>query len=228
MLPVKIWYNSFCHFIYFSFFFNFLFILLRKFFYNYVDMYFCSCFSVTHSCLTLCYPMDCNIPSILVHLLTEFAQTNVYQVGDAIQPSHPLLSLFFLPSIFPSSKVFSNELALHIRWTNYWSFCFTINPSNEYSGLVSFRIHWFDLFAVPGALKSLLQHHSSKASILLQHSAFLMVKLSHPYMTTGKKHSFDYTDMYFNHMISYYFFSILQTQCTLFSMWKYASKFWRL
>ena len=148
-------------------------------------MYFCSCFSVTHSCLTLCYPMDCNIPSILFHLLTEFAQTNVYQVGDAIQPSHPLLSLFFLPSIFPSSKVFSNELALHIRWTNYWSFCFSINPPNEYSGLVSFRIHWFDLFAVPGALKSLLQHHSSKASIL-QHSAFFMVKLSHPYMTTGK------------------------------------------
>ena len=96
----------------FLFFFNFLFILLRKFFYNDIDMYFCSCFSVTHSCLTLCYPMDCNMPSILVHLLTEFAQTNVHQVGDAIQPSHPLLSLFLLPSIFPSSKVFSNELAL--------------------------------------------------------------------------------------------------------------------
>ena len=95
------------------------------------------------------------------------------------------MSLFLLPSIFASSKVFSSELALHIRWPNYWSFSFNINPSNEYSGLVSFRIHWFDLFAVPGSLKSLFQH-SSKASILLQHSAFLTVKLSHPYMTTGK------------------------------------------
>ena len=92
---------------------------------------------------------------------------------------------FFLPSIFPSIRVFSNELALCIRWPKYWSFSFSISPSNEYSGLISFRTDWFDLLAVQGTLKSLLQHHSSKASILLC-SAFFMVQLSHPYMTPGK------------------------------------------
>ena len=90
-----------------------------------------------------------------------------------------------LPSIFPSTRVFSNESALRIRWPNYWSFSFNISPSNEYSGLISFRIDWFDLFAVQGTLKSLLQHHSSKPSIL-QRSAFFLVQLSYPYMTTGK------------------------------------------
>ena len=94
---------------------------------------------------------------------------------------HPLL---LLPSIFPSIRVFSNESVLHIRWPKCWSFSFSINTSNEYSGLICFRIDWFDLLAVQGTLKSLLQHHSSKASIL-RHSAFLMVQLSHPYMTTG-------------------------------------------
>ena len=93
--------------------------------------------------------------------------------------------LFLLPSIFPSIKVFSNESVLLIRWPKYWSFSFSISPSNEYSGLISFRIDWLDLLAVQGTLKSLLQHHSSKASIL-QHSAFFIVQLSHPYMTTGK------------------------------------------
>ena len=93
--------------------------------------------------------------------------------------------LLLLPSIFPSIKVFSNESVLHIMWPKYWSFSFSINPSNEYSGLISFRMDLFDLIAVQGTLKSLLQHHSSKASIL-QHSAFFMVQLSHPYMTTGK------------------------------------------
>ena len=96
-----------------------------------------------------------------------------------------LCRLLLLPSIFPSIRVFSNESVLHLRWPKYWSFSFSISPSNEYSGLISFRIDWFDLIAVQGTLKSLLQHHSSKASIL-QHSAFLMVQLSHPYMTTGK------------------------------------------
>ena len=91
----------------------------------------------------------------------------------------------FLPSIFPSIRVFSNELALHIRWPNYWHFSFSISPSNEYSGLISFRIVWLDLLIVQGTLKSLLQHHSSKASIL-QFSALFMVQFSHPYMTTGK------------------------------------------
>ena len=93
--------------------------------------------------------------------------------------------LLLLPSIFPSIKVFSSESALHIRWPNYWSFSFSLSPSNEYSGLISFRIDWFDLFAVQGTLKSLLQHHNLKASIL-QHSAFFMGPFSHPYMTTGK------------------------------------------
>ena len=95
---------------------------------------------------------------------------------------HPL---FLLPSIFPSIMVFSNESALRIRWPKYWSFSFNISPSNEYSGLVSFRVDWLDLLAVQGTLKSLLQHHSSKASIL-QLSAFSVVQLSHPYVTTGK------------------------------------------
>ena len=95
---------------------------------------------------------------------------------------HPL---FFPPSIFPSIKVFSNELALPIRWPKFWSFSFSISPSNDYSGLISFRMDWLDLLAVQGMLKSLLQHHSSKASILW-HSAFFIVQLSHPYMTTGK------------------------------------------
>ena len=95
---------------------------------------------------------------------------------------HPLL---LLPSILPSIRVFSNESVLHIRWPKYWSFSFSISPSNEFSGLISFRMDWFDLLAVQGTLKSLLQHHSSKASVLW-YSAFFMVQLSHPYMTTRK------------------------------------------
>ena len=103
-------------------------------------------------------------------------------LSDHLILCHPLL---LLPSIFPSIRVFSNESALHIRWPKYWSFSFSISPSNEYSGLISFRIDCLDLLAVQGTLKSLLQHHSSKASILWC-SAFFMVQLSHPYMTTGK------------------------------------------
>ena len=106
---------------------------------------------------------------------------------ESVMPSNHLIlccPLFLLPSIFPSIRIFSNESVLPIRWPNYWNFSFSIRPSNEYSGLISFRIDWFDLFAVQGTLKS-LQHHSSKASIL-QHSALFMVQLSHPYMTTGK------------------------------------------
>ena len=116
------------------------------------------------------------------HQLLKFAQTHVHWVSDVIQPSHPLSSLL-LPSIFLSIRVSSNALALCIRWSKYWSF--SVSPSHEYSGLISFRIDWFDLLAIQGPLKSLLQHHSSKASIL-RHSAFFMVQLSHPYMTTGK------------------------------------------
>ena len=97
----------------------------------------------------------------------------------------PCCLFFLLPSIFPSIRVFSNESVLPFRWPNYWSFSFNISPSNEYSGLISFRMGWLDLLAVQGTLKSLLQHHSSKASILWC-SAFFAVQLSHPYMTTGK------------------------------------------
>ena len=107
---------------------------------------------------------------------------------ELVMPSNHLIlchSLLLPPSIFPSIRVFSNESALLIRWPKYWNFSFNIRPSNEYSGLISFRMDWLDLFAVQGTLKSLLQHHSSKASIL-QHSAFFRVQLSYPYMTTGK------------------------------------------
>ena len=107
---------------------------------------------------------------------------------ESVMPSNHLIlchPLLLLPSIFPSIRVFSNESALHIRWPKYWSFSFNISPSNEHPGLISFGMDWFDLLAVQGTLKSLLQHHTSKASILL-HSAFLIVQLSHPYMTTGK------------------------------------------
>ena len=107
---------------------------------------------------------------------------------ELVMPSNHLIlchPLLLAPSIFPSIKVFANESVLCIRWPKYWSFNFSISPSNEYSGLISFRMHWLALLAVQGTLKSLLQHHSSKASILW-HSAFFIVQLSHPYMTTGK------------------------------------------
>ena len=108
-------------------------------------------------------------------------------IESVIPSNHPILChpLLLLPSIFPSIRVFSSELALPIRWPKYWSFSFSISPFNDYSGLISFRIDWFDLFAIQGTLKSLLQHCSLKASII-QHSAFFIVQLSHPYMTTGK------------------------------------------
>ena len=119
------------------------------------------------------------------HYLLEFAQTHVHWVGDAIQPSHPLSPLLLLLSIFLSIRVFSSELALCIRGPKYWSFSFSISPANEYSGLISFGIDWFDLVAVQGTLKNLLQHHSLKPSILWC-SAFFMVQLSHLYMTIRK------------------------------------------
>ena len=145
----------------------------------------CFCCSVIKSCLTLqLHGLQHTRPPVL-HYLPKFAQTHVCSVGDAIQRSHPLSPLLLLPSVFPSIRVFSSESALHIRWPKFWSFSFSISPSNEYSGLISFRVDWFDLLAVQGTLKSLLQHHSTKASIL-QRLAFFMVQLSHPYMTTGK------------------------------------------
>ena len=129
--------------------------------------------------------MDCSTPGLPVHhQLPEVTQTHVHWVGDAIHLilCHPLL---LPPSIFPSIRVFSNHSVLHIRWLKYWSFSFSSSLSNEYSGVISFRIDWLDLLAVQRTLKSLLQHHRSKASIL-QLSVFFMVQLSHPYMTTGK------------------------------------------
>ena len=125
--------------------------------------------------------MNCSTSGFPVHhQLLEFTQTHVHGVGDAIQPSHPLS-----PPIPPSIRVFSNESILCIRWAKYWHFHFSISPSSEYSGLISFRMDWLDLFAVQDTLKNLLQYHNSKASIVW-HSAFFMVLLSHPYMTTGK------------------------------------------
>ena len=142
--------------------------------------------SVTQSRPTLCDPMNRGMPGLPVHhQLPESTQTHVLRVNDAIQPSHPLSSPSPLPSIFPSIRVFSNELALHIRWPKYWSFSFNISPTNEHPELISFRVDWLDLLAVQGTPKSLLQHHSSKASIL-RRSAFFIVQLSHPYMATGK------------------------------------------
>ena len=153
------------------------------------------CCSVTQSCLTLCDPMDSSTAGFpVLHCLLEFAQTDVHWVNDAVQPSHPLLPLHFLPWIFPSIRVFPNRSALHIRWPKDWSFSFRISPSNEHSGLISFRIDWFDLLAVQGTLKHLLQHHSLKAFILW--CSALMVQFSltsvHDYR---KNHSFNCTHL---------------------------------
>ena len=127
--------------------------------------------------------MDCSTPGSPVLDYLSWGLLKLMSIQSVMPSNHLVLCRpLLLSSIFPSIRVFSNESALHIRWPKYWSF--SISPFNEYSGLISFRIDWFDLLAVQGTLKSLLQHHSSKASIL-QHSAF-MIQLSHPYMTTGK------------------------------------------
>ena len=138
--------------------------------------------SVIQSCLTVCDLTDYSMPRFPVH----------HQLPELTQAYNNLslcCPLLLPPSIFPSIRVFSNESALCFRWPKYWSFSFSISSSNEYSGLISFRMDWLDLLAVQGTLKSLLQHHSSKASIL-QCSAFFTVQLSHPYMTTGKTIAF--------------------------------------
>ena len=139
--------------------------------------------SVTQSCPTLCDPIDCSMPGFSVHhQLPEVAQNHVHPVSAS--PNQLILCHPLLPSVLPSIRVFSNELALRIRWPKYWSFSFTISPSNEYSRLISFSIDWLDLLAVQGTLKSLLQHHSSKASVL-QRSAFTSIR------DYWKNHSFD-------------------------------------
>ena len=142
--------------------------------------------SVTQSCLTLCDPMNCSTPGLPVpHQLPEFTHTNIHWT---VKPSSHLIlrcRLLLLPPIPPSIRDFSKESTLLMRWPKYWSFSFSIIPSKEIPGLISFRMDWLDLLAVQGTLKSLLQHHSSKASILW-HSAFFTVQLSHLYMITGK------------------------------------------
>ena len=137
-------------------------------------------------CPTLCNPMDCSIPGLPVHLQLQ-GSLKPMSIESVMPSNHLILCcpLLLLPSIFPSIRVFSNESALLIRWPKYWSFSFNISPSNEYSGPMSFRMDLLDLPEVQGTLKSLLQHHSSKASIPPR-SAFFMVQLSHPNMTTGK------------------------------------------
>ena len=142
--------------------------------------------SVAQSCSTLYDPMDCNKQASLS--ITNSQSLRKLMSIESVMPSNHLIlcrPLLLLPPIPPSIRVFSNKSALCIRWPKYLHFSFSISPSNEYSGLISFRMDWLDLLAVQGTLKSLLQHNSSKASIL-QHSAFFIVQLSHPYMTTGK------------------------------------------
>ena len=155
--------------------------------------------SVAQLCPTLCEPMDCSTTGLPVHhQLLELAQTHVHLVSDAIQPSQPHCPLLLPPSVFPSIRVFYNESVLHIRWPKYWSF--SISPSNEYSGLISFRMDWLDILATQGTFKSFLQHHSSRPSVL-QCSAFFIVQSIQDYISSlysltsiqddWKKHSFD-------------------------------------
>ena len=140
----------------------------------------------SRSRVRLCDPMNHSTPASL-SITNSWSSLRLTSIESIMPPSHLTLCrpLLLLPPIPPSIRVFSNESALPMRWPKYWSFSFSISPSKEIPGLISFRMDWLDLLAVPGTLKSLLQHHSSKASIL-QHSAFFTVQLSHPYMTTGK------------------------------------------
>ena len=142
--------------------------------------------SVTQSCLTLHNPMDCSTQASL-SITNSWSLLKLMSIELVMPSSHLILchSLLLPPSIFPSIRVFSSESVLCIRWPKCWSFSFSLSPSKEYSGLISFTMDWLGLLAVHGTLKSLLQYHSSKASIL-GHSAFFIVQLSHPYMTTGK------------------------------------------
>ena len=141
---------------------------------------------MAQSCLTLCNPMNHSTPGLPVHY--QLSSLLKLMSIESVMPSNYLIlcrPLLLLPPIPPSIRVFFNESTLHMRWPKYWNFSFSISPSNEHPGLISFRMDWSDLLAVQGTLKSLLQYHSSKASIF-QCSAFFTVQLSHPYMTTGK------------------------------------------
>ena len=144
--------------------------------------------SIAQLCPTLCDPMDCSTPGLSVHhQLLESSLLKLMSVESVMTSNHLILChpLLLLPSIFPSIRVFSCESTLHIRWPKYWSFSFRISPSNEHSGLIFFRMDWLNLLAVQGTSQESSPNHSSKASILW-HSAFFIVQLSHPYMTTGK------------------------------------------
>ena len=149
--------------------------------------------SVTHTYSCCCCPVACqaSLSFIFTVSLLSLISIGLVMPCSYLIHCHPLLHL---PSIFPNIRGLSNESALCIKWPNYWRFNFIISPSNEYIGLIFFRIDWFDLLAVQGALKSLVQNHNSKASVP-QCLAFFMVQLSHPYMITGKNHSFDYMDL---------------------------------
>ena len=149
-------------------------------------MVYVSVSSVAQLCPTLCNPMNCSTSGLPVH--NQLPGLPKPMSMELVMPSNHHIfcrPLFLLPSFFPSFRLFSSGSALHIRWPKYWSFSFIVSPSNEYSGLISFRMDWLDLLSVQGTLKSLLQQHSSKASILRQ-SAFFILQLSHSYMTTGK------------------------------------------
>ena len=148
------------------------------------NCYYCQFSSVAQSCPTLCNPLNRSTPGLPVHH-QPWSSLKLTSIESVMPSSHLILCCppLLMPSIPPSIRFFSSESVLWIRWPKYWSF--NISPSNEYPGLISFRIDWLDLLAVQGILKSLLQHHSSKASILW-HSAFFTVQLSHPYMNTGK------------------------------------------
>ena len=146
----------------------------------------CCCCSATQSCPTLCDPLDCSMSGPLSFTISQSSLKLLST--ESVMPSNHLIlccPLLLLLSIFPTIRIFSNQLALCIRWPKHWNFSFSISPSNEYSGFISFRIDWLDILAVQETLKSLLQHHSLNASILW-HSAFFIVQLSHPYMTTRR------------------------------------------
>ena len=159
------------------------------------------CCSVAQSSPTLCNSMDCNMPGFLVlHYLPELAQTHIHWISDAIPPSCALSSTSPPPSIFPSIRVFSNESALHIWWPEYWSFSFSISPSDEYSGLIFIRLDWVDLLAAQGTIKSLLQHCSVKHQFLsIQPSLW---PNSHNCTNYWKNHSFDYMDFWWQSNLS--------------------------
>ena len=172
----------------YSHFAIYIFIYCKIYFYKCIFIY----YKIIHSVQLLSHVQLFVIPWTAAHqaslsITNSQSLLKLMSIKSVMPSNHLILChpLLLPPSIFPSIRVFSNESVLCIRWPKYWSFSFSISPSNEYSGLISFRVDWLDLLAVCGTLKSLLQHHSSKASIL-RHSAFFIVQLSHPYMTTGK------------------------------------------